>query len=161
MNATGTTSAVVKMKNGTHWAYKPGCMLVSTYEGPTKNFLEEVCIQTGPVEAQQEFSLTIPLKLKGSADLGSHLGSIDADFFLVNPKGKYFGEKITLKVQIPVGEAEFYQRALHLKETVGSSQFNFQDIQAVLRQADNDVELAKALLESMKITDTDMKETEK
>jgi len=91
-------------------------MLISSFEGKAKQYLEDVSIFTGPVAAQTEFSLDIPLKVRLSALKGceNDPNSFEATFWLVNHKGKYFGEKISVKAKLPVGEAEFYQRAVHL-----------------------------------------------
>lgn len=92
-------TAVVELKNGTNWPYKPGCKLQSYFEGKAADFLEPVLIPIeGVPEPNEQFKITIPIQIRPSALVGQ--GEFVADFYVQGPAGWSFGEKISLKVKI-------------------------------------------------------------
>lgn len=52
------------MKNNTHWPYKPGCFLVSTFSDQVNTVLQTVKLPLDQVPGMTEYTLSIPLNFK-------------------------------------------------------------------------------------------------
>lgn len=62
--------ANVEIRNDNVWSWKPNASLISHYSNDTALLLDEVAIPIEfPVEAGQTFKLSIPIKIKESAQL--------------------------------------------------------------------------------------------
>jgi len=73
-----------------------------------------------------------------------------ADFYLMKPNGKQFGQKIQIKFKIceKIDDAEFYQRAMNIFDEIKDPEDGlFEMVIDALKEAGNDVQMAKIILQ--------------
>jgi len=147
-----TVFATVTIKNETQYPYKPGCSLQSQYQGAALDALKQVVLPIDfPVNGNHEFTMSIPLEVSSEArfsvdtDEKEHM----AEFFLMKPNGKYFGEKISIKFRVveKIDDSEFFQRAMDIFESLNSQEEGLFDLVVEsLKEGDNSVKRAKEII---------------
>lgn len=114
--------------------------------------LDEVAIPIDfPVSENSSFKLVIPIKIKESARVSDT--TFTAVFGFVGRSGKPFGEKIHIKYQCQqeIDEVLFYQSAMELFEKQGQkNEMTFEEIVKIMRDAKNNMTLAKEMIASRK-----------
>lgn len=140
--------AHVEIKNGMNWPWKPQASLISNYSVETAMLLDEVAIPIDfPVEAGQQFSLSIPLKIKDSALISAPNQEHQAQVGFVGKKGCPFGVPIVVKFRVvkKIDEVELYQNAIELFENA-KDETTWDETVEVLKKTGNDKNLAREIL---------------
>merc|ERR1719263_2051187 len=142
--------ANVEISNDNAWAWKPWASLTSHYSAATALLLDEVAIPIDfAVEAGATFKLSIPIKIKDSAQLTAFSTEAEhtAEFGFVGQRGQPFGQPIIVKFRVirKVDELELYQTAMKIFEAQ-QVETPFEQIVEALKEAGNDEALAKEIL---------------
>ena len=145
--------ANIEMKNGMHWPWKEGASLISDFAPDVQELIDEVAIPIDfKVEPQAAFKMVIPIQIKESAQLTCNTGALEhvAKFTFVGRQGKPFGEPIEVKFKVEkeIDEVQFYQNAMQLFESQGENELPFNDIVQVLKEANNDMAMAREMIKT-------------
>lgn len=143
--------ANIEISNDNAWPWKPQASLISHYSSATALLLDEVAIPIEfAVEAGQTFKLSIPIKIKESAQLSEFAAEKEhtAEFGFVGKRGQPFGQPIVVKFRVvrKVDELELYQTAMKIFETQ-KVETPFEQIVEALKETGNDEKLAKEILD--------------
>jgi hypothetical protein len=108
------------------------------------------------VEGNQEFTMNIPLEFFNEAPNSVETSELEqtAEFFLMKPNGKQFGEKISIKFKVleKIDESEFFQRAMDIFESLNDQEDGLFDLVVeCLKEAGNSVKRAKEILEAKRM----------
>merc|ERR1712070_1040074 len=142
--------ANIEISNDNAWAWKPWASLTSHYSAATALLLDEVAIPIDfAVEAGATFKLSIPIKIKDSAQLTAFSTEAEhtAEFGFVGQRGQPFGQPIIVKFRVirKIDELELYQTAMKIFEAQ-QVETAFDQIVEALKEAGNDEALAKEIL---------------
>jgi hypothetical protein len=97
--------------------------------------------------------MNIPLEFFNEAQYSAETSGSEqiAEFFLMKPNGKQFGEKISIKFKVfeKIEEPEFFQRAMDIFESLNDQEDGLFDLVVeCLKEAGSNIKGAKELLEA-------------
>ena len=144
------------MRNNTHWAYKPGCVLRSEFTGIAADSLEDVYLPIDTyVPEMSNFFLNIPLSVKDNAVL-TYETEHNADFYVCGPRGNAFGEKITIKFKIvkQIDQDEVCRVAVKIFKDLSVTKEDQSSLQAI---SSNEEGLFELVVEAVKEANCDEK----
>jgi hypothetical protein len=136
--------ANIEVQNGMNWSWKEGASLQSDYSPQAAEAFEELALPIDfAVKENSTFKLAIPIKIRHSAIASETV--YEAVFLFHGAKGKQFGSRIPIKIQVQkeLDEMEVLQKALRLFQEQGQMELPFEQICAILKQVNGDEAKAK------------------
>jgi len=147
----------IELRNGTHWAWKAGCILTlakEAAEGFENLPIEMIHVPiTQPVPGKGSIKLTVPIKVHDYALASDTVYEIKCA--MKGPGGMQFGNVVTLKLKVVMpleflDEAKVYKLALQLSEQgLGSFDECVEAVKSV-KDANYDEQAAIQALQRMK-----------